>query len=92
MSREEFADRYMITTVRGEIYSYPKMRAAALKQIRKSPLPLRGSTLRHVFGPADVSIVDGLLQNDSFMRRFVGMIPARVAEAVEEVVWEALRQ
>jgi hypothetical protein len=52
---------------------------------------LHGSTLGKVFSTRDEAFVDALLSDDSFMRRRAGSIPARVAEDVEEVIWETLR-
>ena len=86
-----FGERYRITTIRGNIYSFEQMRAAALRCIRTSPLPLHGSTLGAVLSKGDESLVDALLADDSFMRFRAGLIPARVAEDIEEAVWLKLR-
>jgi hypothetical protein len=68
-----WADRYIITSVKGRIWSRPMVRTKVLALGR-----------RLLLLPANTDIVDEILDDDAFMTRGRGEIPARVVEAVHE--------
>jgi hypothetical protein len=86
-SDEGFAQRYMITSLTGRIWNRSMTRKAAMDRVRTSPLP----GLRDLLVGDRAALVDRVLDDDSFMRRFAGTVPARVVEAIEDRVWELMR-
>lgn len=88
----DFADRYMFTTARGgRVYGYRQMFSAALRQVRRSALPIDGRMMRYADPLVLRALVEEALRDDALMRRHAGEVPARVAEAIEDYVWERLR-
>jgi hypothetical protein len=87
---DDFIDRYMITSSRGRVWTRDMVRKAALRQVKTSPLPVRGQALGDFDAQTRARLVDMALDDDSLMRRHAGMVPARVVEAIEERVWELL--
>lgn len=87
MTDEEFAQRYMITSLTGRIWNRTMVRRAAMDRVRTSPLP----GLRDVPLGERAALVDSVLNDDAWMRRHAGMIPQRVIEAIEDRVWELVR-
>jgi len=87
-SDEEFAQRYMITSVTGRVWNRTMIRKAAMDQVRRSPLPgLRGLPVEE-----RAALVDRVLDDDAFMRGLAGTVPARVVEAIEDRVWKLARE
>lgn len=88
MSDEDFKQRYMIATTRGVIYGYSDMLKYALAVARKSPLPVQTSAgtvaLRSL--PDLRERVVALLNDDAFLRRRAGEVPARIASAIEDEI------
>jgi hypothetical protein len=88
MGDEPFAQRYMITSLTGRIWNRAMVRRAAMDQVRTSSLP----GLRGVPASERAALVDSVLDDDAWMRRYAaGMIPQRVVEAIEDRVWELVR-
>jgi hypothetical protein len=94
LSDEEFAVRYMITSVKGRVYTRSMLYELAMKRLRTSPLPLKADG-RIPLGSLNVGermrLTDAILNDDGFMRRLAGQIPARVVEAIEDRAWEIER-
>jgi len=95
LSDEEFAVRYMITSVKGRVYTRSMLYGLAMKRLRTSPLPLRADS-RIPLGSLDVGqrmmLTNTILNDDSFMRRLAGQVPARVVEEIEDRAWDLVRK
>lgn len=119
LSDEEFADRYMITSVKGRVYTRSMLFVVAMNRIRSSPLPVGTVSARPrdwsgtisarprvwfpregregsaSLGSLDVGermmLTNTILNDDGFMRRLAGQVPARVVEAIEDRAWEMVR-
>ena len=87
MGDEQFAQRYMITSLTGRVWNRSMVRRAAMDRVRTSPLP----GLRVVPTSERAALVDSVLDDDAWMPRYAGMIPQRVVEAIEDRVWELVR-
>jgi len=87
MTDEQFAQRYMITSLTGRIWNRSMVRRAAMDRVRTSPFP----GLRGVPASERGALVDSVLDDDGWMHWYTGMIPQRVVEAIEGRVWELSR-
>lgn len=77
----DWTDRYQIVSLKGVYWTREMVRKRVLDYGRKLGLP------------ADPEIVGRVLDDDSFMTRLRGTIPARVIEEVhEEARWRATPQ
>jgi len=74
-----WADRYMITSVTGRVWSRAMVRRSALSWSLRRTLPY------------DAQDVDALLDDDAWMCRRAGEIPARVVEAIADAAHDRYR-
>jgi hypothetical protein len=87
----EFAERYMIISIKGVIWHREMLRRAAMKALASSPLPVPGGAVRDLPVETRSALLSAVLEDDDFLLRHRGEIPARVVEAIEERVWEIFR-
>ena len=74
-----WSDRYMITSVTGRVWSRAMVRRSALSWSLRPALPY------------DAQDIDALLDDDAWMRRRRGEIPARVVEALADAAHDRYR-
>lgn len=79
MTAKEWQERYMITSLKGKIWTRSEVRKRAVDMAYGL---LMQEQPRAVIGPA----VELVLDDDKFMRQRYGMVPARV---VEDAAFEA---
>jgi hypothetical protein len=88
-AKKGFADRFRITSTRGRIQTYEMLRRAALRRLRRSPLPLpTGKALSDLPNNERGALVDSVLEDHKFMTWRCGMILVRVVEDIEQRAWE----
>lgn len=82
MTAREWQDRYLITSVTGRVWTRAMVRRSVLSWSTRPVLPY------------DAEDADAVLDDDGFMARRAGEIPARVVEAVADAAhdrWRARR-
>jgi hypothetical protein len=83
VTEQEWQDRYEITSTKGRIWKRSEL-------LKRAVDTAYGLFLHKLSRAALRSQIDGLLNNDAFMRARRGMVPARVVEDLAFITFKML--